>query len=402
MHCTASVAAIAKLEYDYSSSIFSVDGTHAHTVCQRCLEDLDLDPFDLVGTELQDHDGKFTVTVENAECSLAYRSYILEHCDPRGDDILWVEQKLPLFYERNSTGTGDAVAYVYDKEELHVFDYKNGQGVPVNAKNSSQIRIYGISAMESVASMFDVQKLIVHIIQPRCNKPGAEKYSKVELSMDDVKAFKAEVAVSVEAIDSGNTCFKAGEDICKFCRLEPICEERANYMLKSIGHDFDTIMDTEIPVDPRLDKVNGFVAPAFLGFVLNRRTEIKAYLKALEEYAFRELAAGRPICGCKLVAGRGSKRFTDEDAVVNLMIDSGLSEEDLFEVTFKSPNAVDTTITKPLTDRVAKKKLRTELEKLITKTQGKPTIVPISDPRPEFEPNATGDFDDVCFDEDEV
>ena len=103
-------------------------------------------------------------------------------------------------------------------------------------------------------------------------------------------------------------------------------------------------------------------------------------MPALEAWAsdIRDYALGRALGGYawddfKLVEGRSTRHFTDEEAVAKIVEDAGY---DPYERKVKGITA--------MTSLLGKAKLNDLLGSLIEKTPGKPTLAPRSDKRPEL------------------
>ena len=97
-------------------------------------------------------------------------------------------------------------------------------------------------------------------------------------------------------------------------------------------------------------------------------------------YALSAALSGTRFDGWKLVEGRANRRYTDEAAVAQAVISSGHDpyERKLFGIT-------------AMERMLGKKQFSTLLDNLVERPQGKPTLVPASDKRPEMT-NAKNDF----------
>ena len=91
----------------------------------------------------------------------------------------------------------------------------------------------------------------------------------------------------------------------------------------------------------------------------------------MKEYALQRAVSGTAFPGWKLVEGRSNRKYTDENAVIAAVTAAGYDpyEHKILGVT-------------AMTSLLGKKQFNDILGGLITKPQGKPTLVPGSDKRP--------------------
>lgn len=102
------------------------------------------------------------------------------------------------------------------------------------------------------------------------------------------------------------------------------------------------------------------------------------YAKCLQDYAQQQLQQGAVIPGWKLVEGRSTRRFIDQDAAFKAMEASGIQEAMLYE---RSP--ISLTAAEKL---LGKKHFAEVCGGYIEKPKGKPTLAPESDKRPAYDP----------------
>lgn len=100
----------------------------------------------------------------------------------------------------------------------------------------------------------------------------------------------------------------------------------------------------------------------------------------MKEYALDQAIAGKKYDGFKVVEGRSIRKYTDEDAVAYAVKEAGYDpyEKKLLTIT-------------AMTKYLGKNKFEEILGAYICKPQGKPTLVPITDKRAEFN-SAVNDF----------
>ena len=107
--------------------------------------------------------------------------------------------------------------------------------------------------------------------------------------------------------------------------------------------------------------------------ILSKVDELTSWASDVKDYALQSALSGKIWTGWKLVEGRANRRYTDENEVIKAVCEAGF---DPFE--------------KKVLGITAMQKLlgKTKFEKLLSayveKPQGKPTLVPESDKRPEI------------------
>lgn len=249
-------------------------------------------------------------------------------------------------------GTADCVVLYGD--ELHIFDFKYGKGVPVSAFFNPQLRLYALGAVKEYALFGSIRKVFTHIIQPRI-----DNYSSEELNVLELEGWGDDLGRRVrEALITGGS-FAPGEH-CRFCKAKSICRARAEALLtleepKARMDQGETLTDAEI------------------GDVLQRAIALENWVKGLEEYAQDKLLQGGDIPGWKLVEGRSVRTITDTDKAFGVLTSSGYDSDLLYE---RKPLGLTA-----LEKLCGKKKLTELIGSYITKPAGKPTLAPESDKR---------------------
>jgi hypothetical protein len=107
--------------------------------------------------------------------------------------------------------------------------------------------------------------------------------------------------------------------------------------------------------------------------------------------AHKELAEGRAVPGYKLVLGKkGARAWEDEAAAEAAMKAMRLKQDQMYQFKVISPTTAEKLLAKESPRRWA------TLQKLITQSDGKPTVAPASDARPALEVKPVADdFADV-------
>lgn len=248
-------------------------------------------------------------------------------------------------------GFGTADCIIISGDTLHVIDLKYGKGVPVDAEGNPQLQLYGLGAYQMYKFLYDIKKVVLHIVQPRLNN-----ISKWEISVEDLIKFGEYVKPIAVQADKGEGEYKAG-DWCRFCRARAVCRARADYNVQLAG--FTAIEPGKLTNDE-------------IGRYLELGENVASWLSDLKEYALSQCLAGNDVKGWKAVEGTSRRAWTDQEAAFKAIIDSGVDEAMLYE-------------RKPLTlaqvEKMLGKKAFADFAEYVCKPPGKPTLVVESDKR---------------------
>lgn len=269
--------------------------------------------------------------------------------------------ELPEIY-----GTADLI--IFNNQELHVIDWKFGQGVPVYAEGNVQLQAYGLGAHAIAAQSFDIEKVVVHVVQPRLNSYTKAEYT-IEQLEDRAKMFRA----AINHAKSINPPYNAGEEQCRWCNAKLDCEARDDHANKVASEVFSAFNR-----EPN-------VSDEEKASLLSKAPLLIKYLEEIKAGAMQTLLEGGTFPGHKLVGGRASRKWADETAAAAYLSGQGVEEDEMYERKF---------LTAPKAEKLHKNfKKDPEFHKLYVKTPGKPTVVPESDKRPEYKaPDASEIF----------
>ena len=293
-----------------------------------------------------------------------------EECLNTPDTLLMSEQRLDFSqWVPDGFGTGDALVVADDV--IHVIDYKYGKGVPVDAVDNPQLRLYGLGALGAFSALYDIQYVDMHIVQPRLDSESHER-----LTVDELLRWANEyVAPRAKLAMEGGGEPTPGE-WCRFCKVRATCRARAEQQLALARYDFQSPL---------------LLTPEEIGDILGRVDELSKWAKSVKEYALQTaVQSGEQFPGWKLVRGRANRKLTDEDDVADLLLKAGFEAGQIYSL-------------KGLTDLeeiVGKKRLAELLGDRILKPEGRPTLAPLTDRRQEIPArSAADDFADDYKDE---
>lgn len=293
-----------------------------------------------------------------------YANFVVEQVrDAPAGSILIQEHKV-YFTEYVPEGYGTVDNGIIGPGVLKVIDLKYGKGVPVDAYENKQQMLYALGMLLDYEVLFDIDTIVVTIYQPRINNVSSYTITKSNLLLWANEVLKP---IALKAF-SGEGDYLAG-DHCRFCRARPNCKTNTAYNLQVAVREFDVATVT----DEQVVKV-------FL-----RADAIKNWLNAVETFVKREAIAGRKWPGLKVVEGRSVRKYTDEEQIINNLTKAG------YEDLTKSKIIGITDLTK----KVSKDDFNNLVKPYVHKPKGSPTVVHISDGRPEWDrtADAANDFE---------
>lgn len=269
-------------------------------------------------------------------------------------------------------GFGTADCIIIGGDCLDVADYKNGAGVPVEAVENDQMRLYAWGALRLYRPVFGdaIKRVHMSIVQP--NAGGVKEW---EISVEELTEWATGYAAPRAQLAWEGKGDQTPGEWCKFCRAKAQCSARAAAMLAlepMVGSKPEETAD-------KWDYADGtpLLSDAEVGDVLARGRHIADWVKDLEAYALRAAVEGRQIPGWKAVEGRGYREWIGgADAAFKALQARGVAEAMLYE---RKPVTVA-----GLETILGKKTFAKQADGLWVKSAGKPTLVPESDTRPAY------------------
>ena len=282
------------------------------------------------------------------------------------DAVLRIEEKIDLTaYVPEGFGTGDAV--ILADGTMEIIDLKYGKGVQVSAVENKQMMLYALGALDMFGFMYAIHTVRMTIYQPRL-----DNISEWEIPAEELLIWGAnELAPRAKMAFAGEGSFVPGKH-CQFCRAKAQCRALAEKNLETAKHEFD---DASLLSDTEISKL------------LEQMDIIKNWMSAIEEYALQAALNGKTFPGFKLVEGRSIRKYVDEKQVADRLMENGYKESAIYE----PPKLKTITAMEKL---VTKKAFTALLGDLIIKPQRKPTLVPESDKRREWN-SVENDFKNV-------
>lgn len=344
LHCNPS----ARLEREFADreTTAAAEGTAAHALAEHKLKrrlklrsERPVSPFD---------------TEEMEICTDDYADFVMEQVtkerrrDP--DTQVFIEQRLDFScYVPEGFGTGDCL--IVSKGRLHIIDLKYGMGLLVDSEENPQMKLYALAALTQYEEQYQIKKVKLTIFQPR-----RENVSTWETSVAKLKKWATK-----DLVPKAQRAFKGEGEYCPgewciFCKAAVKCRARAEDKLRLAQSEF---------------KMPPLLTDAEIEDVLAKLPDIKKWADEIQEYALAKALAGKEWTGFKLVEGRSVRKFTDEKAVVKAANEAGY--HDIYKQSLISITEMEKLMGKAEFSKV--------LGALVTKPQGKPTLVPDTDKR---------------------
>ena len=289
----------------------------------------------------------------------------------------------PFFGHDHSDGSADVI--MYKGSRLIVADLKYGKGIEVSPNKNGQLSIYAGGAIGEIG--FDrkwrglIDQIDIVIMQPRINNGVWKTWvTNYEDLYDFLMFARGKSEQAIEALQGGKVTYNPSESACQWCHRSKDCKARVKQALTMVQEAFASaglVVDSiERPKDISVDD---------LADILDRTPFIVSFLKDMGEEAEKRAKGGEIIPRRKLVKGRSSRKWSDEDVLMKGLADAGLFAQDFINLKVKSPAQMEKVL---LTDEQ-----KAIVKSNIIKTFGGEALVSESDPRPAVVKNAALAFE---------
>lgn len=344
------------------TSKYAEEGTRAHEVCEVALRRnlknweqgralMDVVPGGALG---KDEKSSEIIRAANQYIGFVYLQWGLYLHQPE----VFIEQEVDVSqWVPGGFGTCDCL--LIGDGILHIIDFKYGQGVPVNPERNPQLMYYALGAYALFEGIEEVSTVRLSIVQPRMQ----EEPQTWVISLADLLTWAREVLQpAAEMAWKGEGEFCTGPH-CRFCKAHPACRAWKDKYGPLAG--FEPYQEPATLSDEEL------------GEWLQKLEGLAAYARDLEEYAQQALMEGRTLPGWKLVQGRSTRKWTDQDAAFRQMQADGIDEAMLYTRT-----PITLTVAEKM---IGKKKFAETMSAFITRAPGAPKLAQARDPRPAYD-----------------
>ncbi len=389
--CPGSVVLLA--DWHDTSSIYAKRGTCAHCAADEILSSAirkdkwkPVEAATLIGKKYPVDGEEMTFDAEMAEWVDDYVERVGTFWSP--GKVLYPERRVLVGHitgEDGAKGTSDCAIVDPASMEVIIIDLKTGSGVQVDAAGNEQLILYAAGAIHELELVWGEFKT-VRIIQPpkRHYDEWAVDYPTFMGHVERIRAGGQLVdraereAIAVNPED--DTAWAAlylhpSEDNCRFCRPDCPARRRAvDHVTTEVASagDFRDLGDNSLST--AMDKV---------GMVEDWCKDIRAECE-------RRLFLGERVTGWKLVQGKqGNRAWNDAEAAERDLRALKVPVGQFTESKMKSVAQLEK-IKKQHPDAWE------AVQQHISRSPGKPSVAPASDPRPEMATNAVAaDFREI-------
>lgn len=360
MACTPSV----KLEesFEEQGSDYAKEGTLAHKIGEYYIK-MRLEPAKLAQylKAVTDLKSDRLYKPEMKRYMEEYRDYVLEQyadaLKQSKDAKIFVERRLNLDHIiPGSFGTGDVV--IVWPGHLRFIDLKYGKGVKVEAVENPQQMLYACGALREFGGKYKISKVDITIYQPRL-----EHIETWSTDSTHLMAWAFETATpKAKAAFEGTGEFVPG-DHCRFCRAIGGCAAIAEYNKELANEEFS---------DPNL------LRPDQVANIILKSSIFTSWIQAVKDYAVSQVRSGKlSIPGMKLVEATSRRIYKNEAELAKILIDDALfTEEEIYDKKLIGLGDLETLL--------GRKNFNVFTKGQIIKPSGAPTLVPVTDKRPEI------------------
>lgn len=305
IECPAWIPLSATAPKQSGSNEFADTGTLLHNCMEEYFTEVD-SSFELMLNEGREYNG-ISLTEEMVEEKLKPALTAVYDIfgkvgvvDAFVDDRLMVEPFVELI-EDDAGGSIDMLALNAEMKTVIILDYKFGF-VPV-APTAKQLKFYALCASvdPSTAHFFeDAEEVVYTIVQPT-DDPDTPNYATHRESVDELDDFELDVYHAIDLVDAitekpsmVEIHTKAGNH-CKYCPAAPTCPKKTGAARAAL----------------RLNPADASLVNANLAMV----DELEKWCKEVKKLAHEQMELGVQLIDWKLVAKRGTRKWTEEEVV---------------------------------------------------------------------------------------
>jgi len=389
--CPGSIREEAKYP-EQESGPAAADGTHSHTLLEKCIDANLADPTGMAGVKMVDHEGEFTIDADRAARVKVAIKYITEQ-SMNGLLKVVAEQRVdPAFLLGRDDLSGTVDVQIMNGDILELIDYKDGMGI-VSAKGNLQLEQYAYGVLAGyklpVNGAYPFNTVRMTIIQPKLALRGMNAISSHDVSVADLMANMGTIIKQAAATDQPDAPLVPGDSQCKFCRAKGSCSALAGNVMREVGIMFQPIASKPLDIAQQsADKEPSTMDDTQIAQIMEAAPLMRQLLEGVEKEALRRLKAGQTIAGLKLVNGRGSRTWSlnDEETAARL-IKMGVPKGAVYETKLVSPAKAEkltwekTKAGEKVKMQLSDRQLKTMNTEYVTKLAGALTVAHESDER---------------------
>lgn len=365
-------------------SFFTAEGDVAHSVRERCIVK-NKPVAEFIGDVIERDGFEITVEPDWERFLQPGVDWVREHTG-----LLFVEYRVDVgAWIPDEFGTLDTA--IITKDEVILIDLKFGRGLRVNAVGNKQMMLYAAGLWENLIRHIPNAPTKYRLIIEQLRVIGGQSIeNEWVVDLDDILKFAEEASLAAEKTKDPDAELTPSLKGCAFCRAaeNAACPAYAEFALNLVGLTVDDLDKpfTEAPEMPQPEKLS----PERRSYIIEHSKMLTKFITNLHGDALTDAQAGKPTPGFKAVATLGDRQWADDEKAEQFWLEK-MAAKDIFNKRLKSPAQME---------RIAGTRNWKKAQDLIHRPEGKPALVPESDPRPALQPLADllddhDDFDDL-------
>ena len=210
-------------------------------------------------------------------------------------------------------GTTDWSMYAPSERFLRVVDFKYGVQ-PVDPEENDQELFYAAGlwrSAQAAGGAYPIDKVELVIVQPNLLTDDSDECVKRWTTTGErLSKVPGEIDAAIDRCKAEPHVFKAG-DHCMFCPAQAICHAYRQRALDDMRVEFSdllnpdfNLMEAQPVAEMTLDEIARLYRAA---------DGIRAWLKQIEDLAFKHAVSGRTVPGYKLVRKTGTRKWIGDE-----------------------------------------------------------------------------------------
>lgn len=368
------------------STVYSAEGTLAHSIAEACLmSGHEVNNF--IGRTMHSDGFNFKVDEHFADAvgvyvnfvrALRAMGYAIRLETQVSPTRLWPDKPpLPI----DLFGTSDCRAIAPDLSRVVIPDLKFGRGEIVEAAENTQLKYYAAGSIED--DWPDDMGVDLVIVQPRAyHEQGPIRVASY--TVGEIRAWaRDELYPAVErAVKDNGQTFAPSDGACRWCPAKPHCKaqqqfanDTARMAFANAPLDNDPAADLSASSASRDALPTAHLSDAQLGQLVDRIHVVMPWMQSLLDLAEARLATGATVPGWKLVPKQARRAWAraDEQDTIDELVAAGVARDKIVSETLLSPAQVERNLGKDNFAALA--------SSLITRNSSGHKLVPETDPR---------------------
>lgn len=223
-------------------------------------------------------------------------------------------------------------------------------------ETNPQLSIYGLSGVRLFNVMGDLKTVRTVIVQPRLNHIS-ERVQTVE----QIEEFAVEVAAAAAATHQADAPLVPSSKGCRWCKAKAKCPAIRDEVYTQTAMQAESADSEELAI------------------AMSKVDLIEGWCKAVRAETERRLLAGESVNGFKLVQGkRGNRAWKSKEEAESLLKTMRVPHDRMYDYSVISPTTADALAK----EGVIGPRQWPRVQALITQSEGKPSVAPVSDKRP--------------------